>query len=917
MTTLVGRAREIEHVHEAVAGARTGRPAALLVTGPAGIGKTALVEHVLAAQPTASTQIARVIGDDTRARVPFAGARALLGALVAGREPSGLFDGAAALAAPIFAAQSDAATSGDLFSRVHGLTWLTARLAERHPLVLWVDDVHLIDRPTARYLGHLARHLVDWPVSLVATCRTTPDGTLHPDLEPLADAAGRLDVAPIDEAAVGELLGPEASPETIERIAATSGGVPLLVRAAALRLAGTDPVADQATLAGLARERLAALPADAGTLARALAIREPAPISALAEVADLSVPAATAALRDLVAARLLEDSDPPRFLHAVVHDAIRDGTSDIAREQLHRRAAAQLARTGDPDAAAAHLLSAGPGAFDDAEHRALIRAAERARHVGAGDEARALLRRALATASDAEERQRATGELGAILAEARDPEGIALLRAAYEAEPDPARRAEAALALGHALFWNARFEESGLLCREAAADTTDRELALLLEAEAVSGELLRGVERSRPATFESSVGRGASVGEQALLVHVAGDLAARGTRDAGDVAAMVRRAMAGGTLLDRMGPASPMLAFAVTTLVWAEDFDTALELVAWGDDLARRRGSRVGVAYASALRAGVRQRLGDLVGCTNDARLVLDDYPAEDPLATMSALAFLVEALIDQGAGDEAATLVHQYGLGGPLPVLGTVDFLLLARGWLRLDRADDAAALDDLAEVERRAERAEYLNPAGLAWRSRTALALAATGTDPRRAQALAADEVARTRAFGAPRALGVALRAAALVGEPGRRVDTLQEACAVLSRSRARLEEARTRIDLGIALHAAGAADAAQVALGEGMTMAHVCGARREAERAADALRATGARPRRLAVHGVDALTRHELACAELAAAGCSNREIAERQFVTLRTVEQHLSKAYRKLEIPGRAQLAMALAASARPS
>ncbi len=919
MTTLVGREREIAHVHGVVAGARTGRPQALLVTGPAGIGKTALVEHVLARQPSASTQIVRAAGDATRARVPFAGARALLADLVAQQPP--LFEGAAALAAPIFE-PADAPTArmpgADLFSRIHGLTWLTARIAERRPLVLWVDDVHLVDAPTARYLGHLAQHLADWPISLVASYRTGGGETLDDGARAILGAGTHLEVAPLESAAVRELLGPSTDPEIADRIAAASGGVPLLVHAAALRLSGPDGVGGPEALAVVARARLGALSPAARRLALALAIREPAPLADLAELSDLTGDAAQIALQELVTARLVEDLAPPRFLHAVVHDAIREAASPAEREQLHRRCAAQLARAGDVDAAAAHLLSAGPGAFDDAEHGVLVRAAERARDVGADGAARALLRRALDTASDRGERLRATAALGGILAEARDPEGIELLRAAHAAEQDERARAEAALALGHALFWNARFEESGLVCRAAADETADRELALLLEAEAVSGELLRGVERSRPATLEATVGRAQSVGERALLVHVAGDLAARGTRPAGEVAEMVRRAVDGGALLARMGPASPMLAFAVTTLVWAEDFDTALELVAWGDDLARRHGSRVGVAYASALRAGVRQRLGDLVGCVNDARLVLDEYPAEDPLATMSALAFLVEALIDQGEAEEAAQLIDRSGLAGPLPVLGTVDFLLLARGWLRLVRGERAAAHADLAEVAARAERAEYLNPAGLAWRSRTALALAYDGAELGRAQQLAADEVRRTRAFGAPRALGIALRAAALLHEdPAERAAGLEAACAVLATSRARLEEARTRIDLGTALHASGARSAAQAALGQGMTLAHACGASRQAERAAEALRATGARPRRLATHGVDALTRHELACAELAVSGCSNREIAERQFVTLRTVEQHLSKAYRKLDIAGRAELAAALSASPRPA
>lgn len=926
MTQLLGRDTEIARVHEAVAGARTGRPTALLVAGPAGIGKTALVDHVITLQPSASTAVAKVAADATRARVPFAAARSLLAPLVqqaadtAG--PEALFTGAAALAAPIFSGAAPGGDRGDLFSRVHGLTWLTARLAERLPLVFWVDDVHLLDPPSARFLGHLARHLVDLPVSLVASYRTAPGGAASPEVDELAAHADRLDVAPLDATAVAALLGPQASPELAERILAATGGVPLLVRAAAARLAdagtGEAGALDAEILGSLARERLAALSAPAGAVARALAIRESAPLPELAAIAEVDAGVAEIALRELSDARLVDDAAPPRFVHAVVHDAIRDGIDDLGREQLHRRVATQLARAGDPESAAAHLLRAGEGAFDGAEHRVLMLAAARARSLGAVDEAAALLRRARTAASTADEQHAAASMLGAILAEARDPEGIELLRAAHAAEQDPGRRADAALALGHALFWNARFEESGAVCREAAASTTDRELALLLEAEAVSGELLRGVERSRPATFEPAVDAGTTVGERALLVHVAGDLAARGTRSATEIGAMVRRAVDDGVLLGRTGPASPMLAFAVTTAVWAEDFDTALELVAWGDELARRRGSRVGVAYASALRAGVRQRLGDLRGCIHDARLVLDEYPAEDPLATMSALAFLIEALVDQDDHAAAAQLIDASGLGGPLPVLGTVDFLLLARGWLRVQQGDAPLGLADLREVASRAQRAEYLNPAGLAWRSRTALALASAAEHAsEEAAALAMDEVERARAFGAPRALGVALRAAALVGDPAARVDALSEACTVLAGSRARLEEARARIDLGCALHAAGRTPDAQQHLREGMTMAHVCGATREAERAASALRATGARPRRPAVQGVDALTSHELACAELAAAGSSNRDIAERQFVTLRTVEQHLSKAYRKLGISRRSELAAALASSPRPS
>ena len=146
--------------------------------------------------------------------------------------------------------------------------------------------------------------------------------------------------------------------------------------------------------------------------------------------------------------------------------------------------------------------------------------------------------------------------------------------------------------------------------------------------------------------------------------------------------------------------------------------------------------------------------------------------------------------------------------------------------------------------------------------------------------------------------------------MGPDTARIDRLVEAERVLATSRARLEHARVLLDLGDGLAAAGRIADARARLGEGMTLAHGCAAGALVERALDALRATGARPRRPAVRGVDALTRHERRCAELAASGMTNREIAERQFVTLRTVEQHLSKAYRKLGISSRDGLGRAL-------
>ncbi|MDW5598512.1 helix-turn-helix transcriptional regulator, partial [Conexibacter stalactiti] len=103
---------------------------------------------------------------------------------------------------------------------------------------------------------------------------------------------------------------------------------------------------------------------------------------------------------------------------------------------------------------------------------------------------------------------------------------------------------------------------------------------------------------------------------------------------------------------------------------------------------------------------------------------------------------------------------------------------------------------------------------------------------------------------------------------------------------------------------------------ALALAMDEAHACGAEPLAERAAEELRTSGARPRRRAISGVDALTPSERRVAALAADGRSNREIAQELFVTLATVETHLTRAYRKLDLSGRDGLAQALAGGGQP-
>ena len=139
------------------------------------------------------------------------------------------------------------------------------------------------------------------------------------------------------------------------------------------------------------------------------------------------------------------------------------------------------------------------------------------------------------------------------------------------------------------------------------------------------------------------------------------------------------------------------------------------------------------------------------------------------------------------------------------------------------------------------------------------------------------------------------------------GRRGEAqLRHAVTVLEPSGARLEHARALIDLGGMLRRANRRADAREPLRRGLELAYRAGALGLVTHAQEELAATGARPRTLALTGVEALTPSERRVARMAAEGMANKEIAQALFVTVKAVEVHLS-VYRKLQIKSRTQLA----------
>jgi DNA-binding CsgD family transcriptional regulator len=235
----------------------------------------------------------------------------------------------------------------------------------------------------------------------------------------------------------------------------------------------------------------------------------------------------------------------------------------------------------------------------------------------------------------------------------------------------------------------------------------------------------------------------------------------------------------------------------------------------------------------------------------------------------------------------------------------------LEARGWLRALLGDPEAGLQELLACGRRESR-WIDNPTVVAWRA-TASAIALRMGDRAQARSLAAAELERARRWGPPRLLGIALRHLALTESDERRLALLEEAAGALGRSQAALELARARIDLGMALVRAGRKDEGRELLTAGHEAAAKRGAVPLSEKAHAELVASGARPRRSYVER-DALTPSEQRVAEMAAGGMSNREIAQALFVTEKTVETHLGRAYLKLGVRSRRQLPEVLGVTA---
>lgn len=907
---------------------------------PAGLGKTRLLQAAREKAQRAGMEVLCCRGSELERDFPFALVRQLLEPVMhsaSEEERAELLDGAAALAGSVLGVAPAAAGSGGevlfdpSFSILNALYWLTSNITERRPVLMCMDDAHWADAPSLRFAIFLSPRLEDLPLLVFVAARPAEPGAEVGLLAVLAadPAARTLRPDPLSRAAVAELVRAQLAPHAVDSFCVAchqaSGGNPFMLSELLGELGANGTVGAPgdiprvgdvapATVKRSVLMRLGRLPEPAPRLARAVAVLgDGAELREAAVLAVVDTAAAAAAADALAAAGILEPGRPLRFLHPLVRSAVHTELASAEKAAAHKQAAKLLEEQGaEPERIAIHLLATDPDSdpevvatLDVAARRALERAAPEA--------ALAYLRRALAEPPPVSARPsllRGLVTASFRVGEQATLEALLESGALEELTANPNSFLESAVELSFALFSRDRVEQSAALldrAMSAAATAGDHGLVVRLESFRVMWtrlppkEALAGLARYKDRIEPDTAGERVLLGMQALWGLLTGEPRAT-------VVDLAQRALADGRIWTEQS--ENLLPTTVTSvLLWTDELDAAERAIDRNLSTSRARGAALGIAAAAYSRADLAYLRGNVAQAEADARAAVEasrqgGFPLAYPMWTARLIEILIERDELEAAEDELAAFRATASMDDfwHLP-------LLLSRARLRLAQGRPADALHDLHTAGEIAERdgiqARH-SPGG----SYVALALARVGEADGARQA-AEHELADARAWGLPRRIGIALRTLGLIMGHEAGLTLLRDALTVLESSPAELELAQARADYGAALRRAGRRVDARDPLRRALDFADRVGATALARRSREELAATGARPRRLALTGVEALTASERRVAQMAAEGHRNREIAQELFVSTKTVETHLAHAYEKLGIHSRRELPEALA------
>jgi DNA-binding CsgD family transcriptional regulator len=922
---LVEREGELDSAAAALDLILEGGGRTLLVEGPAGIGKSALLVAIreLAAERGFRELTAR--GSELEIDFPFGVVRQLFEATVIdeGTRAVALADAAAPADAVFGAPGADSAGGDDVsFSALHGLYWMTVNLSADAPLLLFVDDLHWCDRPSLRFLAYLSHRLEGAPIGVVAGLRSTDRG-VDPAL--VADIAGAtstiaISPAPLSIEAVGAVVEARLDHAADDRFRSdcqrATGGNPLLLHQllSALAIEGANPTAREAgvisqvgprAVSRTVLMRLSRLPPEATEVARAMAILgDGADLEAIASLSGHERAGVARITGSLARAEIFRPGAPLGFVHPLVRDAIYEDVPPGERQLQHARAAKLMVDAGaQAEKVAAQLLQA-PAIGEDWVPPILEEAAHAAVSKGAQESASTYLARLLAEPVGDTQRAAILFELGLAEVRSNGPAASEHLRLAYESLDDVSMRGLAAYSLARTLLFMGEVEEARRFASEAARamppgheDVVAMITAMELMALYFGADVPDAADRFRELR---AIPAGSAGGESMLAAASALDWMLRGG-SAQEVSELASAALSSEALLEL----DPGLLWVSANLVFVcAERPEALNIWESAMDRSHRSGSMFGMLAVHLWRGFTQLRHGELAEAEASVEAAIEHLGLWGVAVLDYSIAFLARTLIEMGRIDEAEAAL--YGVDAPESHSEGAQLWRESQVELMLARGADQQAFD---AARSNAEIGDWRkNPTLIPWGSLQARALDRLGRAEEALEVLDL-ELAQAEAWGAPGTVGRTLR---VRGEIRRAdgIDDLRRAIELLENSPMRLELAKALAALGSTLRRDRKPSEAREPLRRAFELAELCGAKGLAAEIRTELHATGVRPRSSSLKGPGSLTASERRVADLAASGQTNKQIAQTLYVTPKTVEVHLSNAYRKLEIGSRGELAAAL-------
>jgi DNA-binding CsgD family transcriptional regulator len=804
-----------------------------------------------------------------------------------------------------------------------GLLGVLRSLARVSPVVVAVDDVQWLDRPSASALEFVARRLKEEPIGLVAAQRGEARGELPLDLERALsdDRLERLPVGPLDVEALDRLLRARLDTQfhrpALAQLHAASGGNPffaleiarsVLQRDAPLTPGQPLPVPDN--LRALVGERLAGLSPAARDVALVVSVLPRATVELIdAAAGELGK---TTGLEEAVDAGVLEvDGDSVRFSHPLLASVLYANAEAAERRRLHARLAAVL---DDPEERAGHLALAAQGP-DAAVAAELGEAAQRARARGAPDAAATLWEQARRfTPGDlVAEACRRGIEAAECHFEAGETERArSLLEEIVAAAPPGPVRGRAL----NRLAWVRAFREGffvGVELFEAALAEVGDDLRLEIETER---GLAWSIHESGKADVAEARARHAlelaeRLGEPEVLASALAEMALHeAVRGRGIAFTTIERALSLESelgwrpILGRPGWIQGML------LQWAGRLDEARAVLETLHRSALADGDEHSLAHITFQLARTECLAGNWEPA---ARYAEESYEAVAQIGESERpFGLTIKALVDahlglveptRSATDEGLSLALRVG------VLPAYFELLAVRGFLELSLGSPAEAHRFLGPLPQAVREAGFGEPLFRFHGDAIETLLALGHTEE--AAALLAELEEQGRALERTWALAVASRCRALLSAAAGDLDlaygALDRALELHERLLEPFERGRTLLVLGTIQRRDRKKRAARESLEGALAVFDKLGASLWSEKARAELARIGGR-----APAPGALTPTEERVAALVADGRTYREVADALFVSPKTVQWNLSKIYRKLGVRSRAELAAKLAA-----